>query len=221
MKMIKNKIKRLFCKLKYRKKNVHLKADCNIGFRTKFGGNNVIGENTEFAGAIGFGSYIGGHCCISARIGRYCSIADHVRTVEGNHPTKMFVSTHPAFFSDRAQAGFTYTDETMYDEISYIDGKYYVVIGNDVWIGSGVTILNGVTISDGAIIAAGAVVTKDVAPYSIVGGVPAQQIRKRFTEDQIQKLTEIKWWNQPEEWIRKNASNFRNIEVFLDKYREE
>lgn len=68
------------------------------------------------------------------------------------------------------------------------------VIGNDVWIGYGVTVLNGVKIGDGAVLSAGCVVTKDVAPYSVVGGVPARLIKKRFSDEIIERLIKIRWW---------------------------
>lgn len=77
------------------------------------------------------------------------------------------------------------------------DNKGDIIIGNDVWIGYEAVILAGVTVGDGAIIGTRAVVTKDVPPYTIVGGVPAKEIRKRFTEDTISHLLEIKWWNWP------------------------
>ena len=76
-----------------------------------------------------------------------------------------------------------------------------VDIGNDVWIGEHVTIMSGVTIGDGAVIATNSHVVKNVAPYSIVGGNPAKLIKYRFTEEQIQKLLEIKWWNWNDEKI--------------------
>ena len=84
------------------------------------------------------------------------------------------------------------------------DNKGDIVIGNDVWIGFEAVILSGVTIGDGAIIGARAVVTKDVPPYTIVGGVPARPIRKRFSEEVISKLSELQWWNWSEERIREN-----------------
>ncbi len=93
-----------------------------------------------------------------------------------------------------------------------MNGKSYptkgdTIVGNDVWIGHKATIMAGVTIGDGAIIAAHSLVTKEVAPYSIVGGNPAKEIRKRFTEDQIKKLLEIQWWNWNIEKITKNVHN--------------
>ena len=84
------------------------------------------------------------------------------------------------------------------------DNKGDIVIGNDVWIGYEAVILSGVTIGDGAIIGTRALVTKDVPPYTIVGGVPAKPIRKRFDEETIQKLEEIRWWNWEEDRIKRN-----------------
>ena len=84
------------------------------------------------------------------------------------------------------------------------DNKGDIVIGNDVWIGYEAVILSGVAIGDGAIIGSRAVVTKDVEPYSIVGGVPAKPIHKRFDDETIQKLENIRWWNWDEKQIRKS-----------------
>ena len=77
------------------------------------------------------------------------------------------------------------------------------IVGNDVWIGYDAVIMAGVTIGDGAIIGTRAVVTKDVAPYSIVGGIPAREIRKRFAPEVVERLRELQWWDWPEEKIRK------------------
>ena len=97
------------------------------------------------------------------------------------------------------------------------DNKGNIVIGNDVWIGYEAVILAGVTIGDGAIIGTRAVVTKNVPPYTIVGGVPAKPIRKRFPQETIDFLLKIKWWDWTEERIRQHITNIqsRNIEYLL------
>ena len=88
-------------------------------------------------------------------------------------------------------------------------------IGNDVWIGDNVTLFDGIKIGDGAIIANGAVVTKDVAPYSIVGGIPSKLIRMRFSASEIKKLNKIKWWNEDFDWIKDNYLEFSDIKNFM------
>lgn len=217
MLFIKNLIKRFVYFFKNHNKNVKFSNGVVIGgLKSYFEGNNRIYGNTFFAGELGFGSYIGSNCNITGKIGRYCSIASNVNVVLGSHPTSVFVSSHPAFFSTLKQAGFTYVNDTFFDENKTADAEGNpVVIGNDVWIGSGAMIISGVTIGDGAIIAAGAVVNKDVEPYTIVGGVPAKVIRKRFSENQIVQLLEIQWWNKSQEWIVDNAHCFRDIDDFL------
>ena len=93
------------------------------------------------------------------------------------------------------------------------DKKGDIVIGNDVWIGYEALILAGVTVGDGAIIAGRAVVTKDVPPYTIVGGVPAKPIRKRFDDDTIAALEKLRWWDWDEERIRENLSAIQNGDI--------
>ena len=92
------------------------------------------------------------------------------------------------------------------------------IIGNDVWLGRNVIVTNGSNIGNGVIAAAGAVITKDIPDYAVVAGVPAKIIRYRFSEEQIQKLNEIKWWDWPLETIAKRQDDFVNIDVFLEKY---
>ncbi len=216
---IKQSIKNAIFLLKNKKKKLKIGHNTIIGLRSVFEGCNVVGDNAFFVGNIGFGSYIGAYCDISANVGRYCSIGRNVRTVQGFHPTKEWISTHPAFYSIEKQAGFSYVEQSEYIEVRYADEekRLAVRIGNDVWIGDNVSILAGVRIGDGAIIATGAVVTKNVAPYSIVGGVPAGVIKYRFTEDTIKRLLDIQWWNKSETWIREHADSFNNADAFFRK----
>ena len=213
--MFKRLIKISLIKIRNRKKHIKFESRVNIAISSSFEGYNKIGENTTFSGNLGFGSYISPNCSISAKVGRYCSIAPFVRTSSGTHPTKDWVSTHPAFFSPKHFCGLSYVNELLFEE-----NTKEVEIGNDVWVGSNALILGGVKIGDGAIVAAGAVVTKDVPPYAIVGGVPAKIIRYRFSEDEIQRLCEIKWWNLPQDEIRKYSKCFSNVSDFLDATKE-
>ena len=133
------------------------------------------------------------------KIGKFCSIACGAKFLftSGNHTMKS-LSTYPfpIFFEEWGLDGKDICDAW--------DNKGDIVIGNDVWIGFEAVILSGVTIGDGAVIGSRAVVTKDVEPYTIVGGVPAKAIRKRFDEQTIEKLEKIGWWDWSEEQIRQN-----------------
>ena len=93
------------------------------------------------------------------------------------------------------------------------DNKGDIVIGNDVWIGYEAVVMAGVRIGDGAVIAARAVVTRDVPPYTIVGGVPAREIRRRFDADTVARLQELRWWDWPIGKIRENLPHIMQGEI--------
>ena len=129
-------------------------------------------------------------------IGKFCSIACGAKFLfnSANHKmASLSTYTFPLFFEE-----WGLEKENV---AQAWDQKGDIIIGNDVWIGYEAVILSGVTIGDGAVIGCRAVVAKDVPPYTIVGGVPAKPIRKRFDEETIKELQKIKWWDWPEEKI--------------------
>lgn len=132
-------------------------------------------------------------------IGKFCSIACGTKFLfnSANHRMNS-LSTYPfpLFFEEWGL--------DRQDVADSWDNKGDIIIGNDVWIGYEAVIMAGVTIGDGAIVGTRAVVTKDVPPYTIVGGVPARPIKKRFSEETIEKLLELQWWNWPPEELAEN-----------------
>ena len=132
-------------------------------------------------------------------IGKFCSIACGAKFIftSANHTMKS-LSTYPfpIFFEEWGLDVANVADAW--------DNKGDIVIGNDVWIGYDAVILSGVTIGDGAIIGTRAVVTKDIPPYTIVGGVPARRIRRRFDEETVTRLLELRWWEWSDERIKEN-----------------
>lgn len=155
--------------------------------------------------SVGDYSFIG-QCNIASRkdapviIGKYCAIASGTSFISGNHPVDYPAVTYPL------QAILNTKDAG--EQYGHMANRKPITIGNDVWIGRGAIILKGVTVGDGAVIGAGAIVTKNVAPYSIVGGSPAKEIRKRFSDNKIKKLLDLKWWDWSEAEIIKNKNFF-------------
>lgn len=149
-------------------------------------------------------SYIAPHteliCC---NIGKYCSIAKNCKLGLGTH-TLNFLSTSPIFTEKKNALGIEWIQKDAI-ETSFKP----VTIGNDVWIGENAVILGGISIGDGAVIGAGAIVTKEVPPYTIVGGVPAKKIRSRFPDDIVKMLLKIQWWNLEEDILKENIYFFQ------------
>ena len=146
-------------------------------------------------------------------IGKFCSIACGAKFILNcaNHTLESLSTyTFPLFFEE--------WDLPKSEVATAWDNKGDIVIGNDVWIGYDAIIMAGVHIGDGAIIGTRAVVTKDVEPYSIVGGVPAKEIRKRFAPDVVAKLLELKWWNWASEKIKNHIAAIQsgNIDELLN-----
>jgi acetyltransferase-like isoleucine patch superfamily enzyme len=156
--MVKSFLKKL--KMAYLKRRYKWLTSCGTG--TYFGGGVIIGPGQV---SVGHESFIGPECWLQSKatIGNFVMLAGRVAIVGGDHKTD--IVGIPMIKAGR-------------------DVNREVIIEDDVWIGYDVIIMHGVTIGEGSIVAAGAVVTKDVAPYSIVGGVPAVKIRDRFTGEQ-------------------------------------
>ncbi len=146
-----------------------------------------------------------------ARIGKFCSIGPNLMCGFGIHPLHG-ISTSPMFYSTRKQNGISLTDADKIIELKPIN------IGNDVFIGMNVTILDGISIGDGAVIGAGTVVTKNVPPYTIAVGAPMRFIKKRFTDEQIEKLLQIEWWNFSQEDLKSIERDFFDIDAFIAKH---
>lgn len=139
-------------------------------------------------------------------IGKFCMIASDVKFImNGANHLSNAISTYPfAVFGngwENAMEGKTYPN------------KGNIEIGNDVWIGYNATIMAGVKIGDGAIIATNSTVVSDVEPYSIVGGNPAKEIKKRFSPEFIERLLKLQWWNWDIEKITKNVQNLTDLDI--------
>ncbi|HEX8514845.1 MAG TPA: CatB-related O-acetyltransferase [Bacteroidia bacterium] len=199
---------------RYRSKHLKLEYMVEVS-NCKFNNYNTLYKysrirNTE----LGDFSYVARNSQIyNTTVGKFTCIGPNVNTGMGAHPSSEFVSSHPLFYSTLGQSsGLVIVEKNLFDEFPV------TMIGNDVWIGNNVTIKYGVKIGDGAIIGSGAVVTKDVEPYSIVGGVPARIIKYRFRPEEIEFLERFRWWDKDLEWIKANKHLFTDIQLFMKQH---
>ncbi|MET1249566.1 DapH/DapD/GlmU-related protein [Sporolactobacillus sp. STCC-11] len=181
-------------------------VNSKLGTWTDIGPNTRM-EDTDF----GDYSYTDGDATIIyATIGKFCSIASHVRINPGNHPMDRVTQHHLTY--RRVRYGLaSANDQRVFDWRR----AHWVTIGHDVWIGHSATIMAGVTIGNGAVIGAGAVVTKDVPPYTIVAGVPAQPIRKRFSNELIKEITDSHWWDWDRQTLEEHYEELCDPQAFI------
>ncbi|MEM6463918.1 MAG: DapH/DapD/GlmU-related protein [Pseudomonadota bacterium] len=151
----------------------------------------------------------------ATKIGKFVNIAAHVRINATNHPTWRATQHHFTY-----RAGSYFDGEP--DESAFFDWRrdHLITIGNDVWIGHGAILLPGVKVGHGAVIGAGAVVSKDVSAYTIVAGVPAKTVRRRFSEETATALEALGWWDWGHEKLHAALPDFRALsaERFIEKY---
>ncbi|MFN8523940.1 MAG: DapH/DapD/GlmU-related protein [Chloroflexota bacterium] len=187
---------------------VHI-TDSALGRWTEIGAGTTISESS-------FGDYsycAGDVSIIYSRVGKFCSIASHVRLNPGNHPMDRVTQHHLTY----RRARFNLAEE---DDAAFFDWRrsHTVTVGHDVWLGHGALVMPGVTIGTGAVVAAGAVVTRDVAPYTVVAGVPARVLRPRFDAQIAERIARTEWWNWSHETIRERLADLCDVALFLDKY---
>lgn len=184
--------------------------NCDIGEWTEIGAytNMVDSVLDDYSYVASYHSYI-----MYARIGKFTSIASHVRINPTNHPTDRVTQHHCTY--RRRQYGFDDRDD---DDIFKWRKAHTVHIGHDVWIGHGAIILPGVRVGNGAVVGAGAVVSKDVAAYHVVVGTPAYYIRTRFDSRTVAAFQAIRWWDWDHQTLKKRFQDLLNPNDFIAKY---
>lgn len=184
-------------------------------FQSKVGGWTDIGPNSVLMeSTLDDYSYLAGDAqIVYSTIGKFCSIASHVRINPGNHPMDRVTQHHSTY--RRVEYGFDSEDDHAFFQWRR---DHHCTVGHDVWIGHGAVIMPGVSIGIGAVIGSSAVVTKDVEPYAIVVGVPARPVRKRFDDATIAALLRIAWWDWDRTTLEARFAELRDVKTFVATY---
>ena len=184
--------------------------NCTLGRYVEIGDRCVLEET-----AVGDYTYcFCSNDVIYTTLGKFNSIATGVRISPVQHPAKTRAAAH--HFTYRcSHYGFGPDDEGL---IRWRRETSHVTTGNDVWIGHNAVVMGGVTLGDGAVVGAGAVVTHDVAPYEIVGGVPARHIGWRYAPEVIAAMERIRWWDWSHETLKERLRDFDDVERFCARY---
>jgi hypothetical protein len=183
-------------------------VDCRVSGWTEIGPGTHMAESD-------FGDYsycAGDNQIIYTTIGKFCSIASHVRINPGNHPMGRVTQHHMTY--RRSQYGFGPDDTAFFDWRQ----SNRCMIGHDVWVGHGAIIMPGVSVGTGAVIGSGAVVTHDVPPYTVAVGVPARPIRLRFREDVVAALLRVAWWDWDRATLEARFDDLLDVEGFVRTY---
>ena len=171
----------------------------DIADHVNIGSNSAISSTT-----VGRYTYFAAHGRIfNSSIGAFCSFAENVSIGHAEHPYHQ-LSTSPVFY----KKGNPFNETKFF--IEEVNEFKETIIGNDVWIGLNAYIKAGVIIGDGCVIGAGTIVTKNIEPYSIVVGVPGRVIKKRFSDEVINKLISDAWWDLPDNEVLEYARKFGN-----------
>ncbi len=184
--------------------------DCRLGVWT------AVGERTEVIETVmdDYSYVVNDSAIIYSEIGKFVNIAAHVRINPGQHPMHRASQHHFQYRSAAYELGDDDADFFAWRRSSPVR------IGHDVWIGHGAIVKGGVTIGTGAVVGSGAMVTKDVPPYTVVAGVPAGPLRKRFAKPLRKAMRRIRWWDWPHDLIKERMGDFRSLsaEEFCLKY---
>ncbi|WP_436903463.1 DapH/DapD/GlmU-related protein [Halovenus halobia] len=186
-------------------------SDSEIGAWTEVHPHTRVNNST-----VGDFTYLMGHVQLDyTTIGKFGSVAAAARLGPTNHPIDRPTAHHFTYRAEQYNVGDD--DETIFEWRA----DQPVTVGHDVWIGHGAIVLPGVTVGNGAVVGAGAVVTNDVPPYTIVAGVPAEPIRRRFSAEIAARIEATEWWDWDHETLASRLEAFRDLETFLTQYAPE